>query len=127
MRSESKTVKQLHAGYGKTALRGPRAVYALKLLELFTVDFRIGAKEVEMRAQGLPLALLLYLLLGELVALAFVNMKNLDLHVLTPAWQIRENRGALTEIPNHIAANVTTEDGARERILEQDLNHLFYS
>ena len=102
-------------------------MYALQLIELLAVNFGVSAEEVEVRAQGLPLAFRLHSLLGQLMAFAFVNMKNVDFHVLAPARQIREDGCPLTEVADHVAANVAAEDRARKRILDQDLYHLFYS
>lgn len=117
---DARQSKPLPAG----PLGGPGTVYALQLLEVLAVNFRIGTEEVKVCAQWLPLALRLHLLFGQLVAFAFVNVQNVDLHVLRPAWQIRENGSPLTEIPDHVAANVAVEDRARQRVLEQDLYHL---
>jgi hypothetical protein len=112
---------------GSAALRGARAVYALQLFQLLSVHLGVGAQKVEVCAQRLPLAFLLQFLLCELMALSFVHMEHVDLHVFGPAWQVGKDRGAFTELANHVAANVTAEHGAGERILEQDLYHLFYS
>jgi hypothetical protein len=54
-----------------------------------------------------------------------MNVKNVDLHVLGASCKIREDGGPFGEVPNHVATDVTAEDGARQRILEQDLDHLF--
>jgi hypothetical protein len=108
-------------------LRRSRAVYPLKFFELLAVDFGVRTEEIEVRPQRLPLALLLHFLLGKLVAFAFMDMKNVDLHVFAPARQIREHSGPLAEVTNHVTANVTAEHGAGKRILEQDFDHLFYS
>jgi hypothetical protein len=118
-----------HAGRiaRQVALRGTRAVYSLQFLELLAVHFSVRTKEIKVRPQRLPLALLLHFLLGKLVAFAFMDMKNIDLHVFAPARQIRKHRGSLAEVTDHVAANVTAEHGTRKRILEQDFDHLFYS
>jgi len=101
-------------------------VYALQLIEVFAVDFGVRAEKVEVRPKRLPFALLLYFLLGHLVAFAFVNMNDFNLHVLASARQISEDCGPLAEVPDHVAADIAAEDRARQRILEQDLYHLFY-
>jgi hypothetical protein len=111
----------------KSALSSSGAVDSFQLFQVLAVDFRIRTKEVEVRAQRLPLALLLHLLFSELVAFAFVNVKDFDLHVLAPARQIRENGSPLAEVADHVAADVAAEHGAGQRILEEDLYHLFYS
>jgi hypothetical protein len=59
------------------------------------------------------------------MALAFVNVKNVDLQVLGPARQIREDGRPLAQVPDHVTADVAREHRARERVLEQDLYHLF--
>ena len=100
-----------------------RAVNALQFIELLSIHLGIRAEEVEMGAQRLPLTFLLHLLFGELVALTFVYMKHVYLHVLAPAWQVCEYRRPLGEVPDHVAAYIAAEDGAGERVLEQDLNH----
>jgi hypothetical protein len=106
-------------------LCGARAVYALELVQLFAVDLSVRAEEVQMCAQRLPLAFLLHLLLRELVALPLMHMKNVDLHVFASAGQIGEDSSALSEVPDHVTANVAAENRARQRILEEDLDHLF--
>jgi hypothetical protein len=61
------------------------------------------------------------------VAFAFVDMKDIDLHVLGSARQIGEYGCPFGEVADHVTAKVAGEHGARERILEEDLYHLFYS
>ena len=97
-----------------------------QLVELLAVDFDVRAEEVEVCPERLPLAFLFHLLLSQLVAFAFVNMNDIDFHVLTSARQIGEDRGPLAEVPYHVTADIAADDGARQRILEQDLYHLFY-
>src|SRR5688500_3981708 len=104
---------------------GAGAVDTLQLFEVLAVDFGIRAEEVEVCAQRLPFARRLQLLLRPLVALALVNVKDVDLHVLGPAREIRENGRPLAQVTDHAAADVAGEDRARERVLEQDPNHLF--
>ena len=115
------------ASTGDLPLGGTGSMYSLEFLELLAVDLGVRAQEIKVSTQRLPFALLFQFLLGELVAFAFVDMKNVDLHVFAPARQIRKNRGTLAEIADHVAANITAEHGAGKRILEQDLDHLFYS
>lgn len=102
-------------------------MYSLQFFELLAVNLGVRTEEIEVRSQRLPFTLLLHFLLGKLVAFTFVDMKNVDLHVFAPAWQIRKHGGSLAEVADHVAANITAEHGAGKRILEQDLDHLFYS
>ena len=102
-------------------------MYALQLLELLAVDLSIRTEEVQVCPKRLPFAFLLRILFGEFVAFAFVDMKNVNLHVLTSARQIRKDGRPLAKISDHVAADVAAKHGAGERILEQDLYHLFYS
>ena len=111
-------------GVSGARLRGARTVYALQLVEVLAVDVGVRAEEVEMCAQRLPFALRLRPLLGELVALALVNVKNFDLHVLGALRQIREHGSPFAEVTDHVAADIAVKDRARQRILEQDLYHL---
>jgi hypothetical protein len=99
-------------------------VNPLQLVELFAVHFGVRTQEVQVRTKRLPLALGGHLLFCELVALTLMDMKDIDLHVFGPARQIRKDCGAFAEVANHVATDVTAEDGARQRILEQDLDHL---
>jgi hypothetical protein len=99
-------------------------VYALQLVEVLAIDFGIRTEEVEVCAQRLPFALRLRLLLCQLVALALMNVKNFDLHVLGALRQISEHCSTFAQIPDHVAADIAVKDRARERILEQDLYHL---
>ena len=101
-----------------------RAVNPLELVELLPVHFGIRAEEVQMRTQRLPLALGLDFLLCQLVTLPFMDVKNLDLHVLGALRQVGEHGSSLAEIPDHVAADIATEDRARQRVLEQDFYHL---
>jgi hypothetical protein len=101
------------------------AVNALQFIELLAVYLGIRAEKVEVCTQWLPLTFLLHFLLGELVALAFVYMKDVDLHVLAPAWQVGKHSRPFGEVPDHVTAYIAAEDGAGERVLEQDLNHRF--
>lgn len=109
---------------GPAELRRPGAVNTLQLVELLAVDFGVRAEEVEVRSERLPFALGLGLLFRDLVALALVNMKNLDLEILGSPRHIGENRRALAEVSDHVATHVAGEHRARERVFEQDLDHL---
>src|SRR6478672_1859456 len=100
------------------------SVNPLQLVELFAVHFGVRAQEVQVCTKRLPLALGRHLLFCKLVALTFMDMKDIDLHVFGPARQIRKYCGAFAEVADHVATDVTAEDGARQRILEQDLDHL---
>ncbi len=104
--------------------RGTRPVNALQLVEMLAVHFRVCTKEVEVCAERLPFTLRFRFLLGYLVALTLVNMKDLYLQVLGPARHIGEHSRPLAQLTNHVAANVAGKDRARERVLEQDLDHL---
>jgi hypothetical protein len=78
-----------------------------------------------MRAERLPFALRGHLLLDQLVAFPFVDVKHVDFRVLHPARQIGEDGSPLAQVSDHVAADVASENRTRERILEQDLDHLF--
>jgi len=98
-------------------------VNAFEFVEVLAVDFGVRAQEVEMCAERLPFALRLRLLLRNLVALTLVNMKDLYFQVLGPACHVGEYSCPLAQLSDHVAADVAREDRARERVLEQDLDH----
>ena len=104
-------------------LRSSRPVDPFQLVEVLTVDLGVGAEEVKVGPERLPFRLAFHLLLDELVALAFVNVKNVDFHVLGPARQISKDGSSLAQLPDHVTADVTGEDRTGERILEQNLDH----
>jgi len=104
-------------------LRGARAVKLFQLVELFRIDLDVRAEEVQMCSERLPLALPVEAALGELIALAFVHMKHIDLLVFLAAWEIEKDSRALADVADHVAADIATEDWAGQCLLEQYLYH----
>ena len=105
-------------------LRRARAMDALQFVEMLAVDFGVRAEKIEMCAQRLPLAFGLRLLLRDLMALTLMNVKDIYLQILGPSRHVGEYSCPFAQLSDHVAADVAREDRARERVLEQDLDHL---